>query len=149
MSERIVLASDHGGFELKNELVAGLREGGYVVTDLGTNSNDATDYADYAHNACRALLAGQFERVILVCGTGVGMAMAANRHPGIRAVNCSDVFTARFSRSHNDANVLALGGRVVGVGLAWEIVKTWLTTEFSGDARHARRIAKIEAVERP
>lgn len=146
MSLRIVLGSDHGGFELKKELTEGLREGGYVVTDIGTHSTDASDYSDYAHQAARGLIAGKFDRAILVCGTGVGMAMSANRHPGVRAVNCSDVFTARFSRSHNDANVLALGGRVVGFGLAWEIVKTWLTTEFSGDPRHVRRIGKIEAV---
>src|SRR6185295_11286094 len=135
MSERIVLGSDHGGFELKRELGEGLREGGYIVTDIGTHSADAADYSDFAHQACRG---------ILICGTGVGMAISANRHAGIRAVNCMDVFTARYARSHNDCNILTLGGRVLGVGLAWEVVKTWLTTDFSGDARHVRRIAKIE-----
>ena len=144
MSERLVIASDHGGVDLKTELVEGLREGGYVIEDLGTHGPEATDYPDYAHLAAHGILEGKYERGILICGTGVGMAMTANRHPGIRCVNCSDVFTARYSRTHNDANVLALGGRVVGVGLAWEIVKTWLTTPFSGDKRHIRRITKIE-----
>ncbi len=146
MSERIVLGSDHGGFELKKELAEGLREGGYAITDIGTHSTDASDYSDFAHQACRGLLAGKFDRGILICGTGVGMAISANRHPGVRAVNCMDVFTARYARQHNDTNILTLGGRVIGFGLAWEVVKTWLTTEFSGDPRHVRRIGKIEAV---
>ncbi len=142
--QRIVLASDHGGFELKRELAEGLSEGGYPVTDAGGHSTEASDYADFAHVAAAGVLRGEFDRAILVCGTGVGMAITANRHRGIRAVNCSDVFTARYSRSHNDANVLCLGGRVIGVGLAWEIVKVWLSTDFSGDKRHLRRISKIE-----
>lgn len=146
MSERLVLGSDHGGLELKKELVDGLREGGYIITDIGTHSAEAADYSDFAHQAARGILGGKFDRAILVCGTGVGMAISANRHPGIRAVNCMDVFTARYARSHNDTNVLTLGGRVIGFGLAWEVVKTWLTTEFTGDPRHVRRIAKIEAV---
>ena len=144
MSERIVLGSDHGGVDLKKELVEGLRDGGYEVTDLGTYDAEAVDYPDFAHQAAKAVLEGKFDRAILICGTGVGMAISSNRHKGIRAVNCSDVFTARYSRAHNDANVLCLGGRVVGFGLAWEIVKTWLTTPFSGDKRHVRRINKIE-----
>lgn len=144
MGERIVLGADHGGFELKRELVEGLREGGYAVTDIGTNSAESCDYADFAHAVARGIIEGRFDKGILICGTGVGMSMSANRHPGIRAVNCSDVFTARYSRQHNDANVLCIGGRVVGFGLGWEIVKTFLTTQFSGDKRHVRRIAKIE-----
>jgi len=144
MTERLVLAADHGGLELKKELVEGLREGGYEVFDIGTHTPEACDYPDFAHAAVRGILTGQYDRGILVCGTGVGMAMSANRHPGIRAVNCSDVFTARYARAHNDSNVLTLGGRVVGFGLAWDVVKTWLTTPFSGDKRHLRRVAKIE-----
>ena len=101
-------------------------------------------YPDFAHTAAKQILAGAHDRGILICGTGVGMAMSANRHAGIRAVNCSDVFTARYARTHNDANVLTLGGRVVGYGLAWEIVKMWLTTPFSGDKRHVRRVTAIE-----
>ena len=146
MSERIVLASDHGGVDLKKELVEGLREGGYEIFDIGTHTGESTDYPEFAHEACRGILENKYERGILLCGTGVGMAMSANRHAGIRAVNCSDVFTARYSRSHNDANVLTLGGRVVGYGLAWEIVKTWLTTPFGGDKRHVRRVGKIEVL---
>ena len=145
MSERLVIASDHGGVALKKELVEGLREAGYVVDDIGTHGTEATDYPDYAHAAARGILDGRYDRGILICGTGVGMAMSANRHRGIRAVNCSDVFTARYSRAHNDANVLALGGRVLGFGLAWEIVQMWLTTPFSNDTRHMRRITKVEA----
>jgi ribose 5-phosphate isomerase B len=144
MSEHIVIASDHGGIELKKELAEGRREGGYVIDDLGTHGHDAADYPDFAHQACAGIVSGEWARGILLCGTGVGMSMAANRHRGIRCVNCSDVFTARYSRAHNDANVLALGGRVIGFGLAWEIVKTWLTTPFSGDKRHLRRISKID-----
>ena len=144
MSERLVLAADHGGIDLKKELVEGLREGGYTVTDIGTHGTEACDYPDFAHIAARQILAGAHDRGILICGTGVGMAMSANRHAGIRAVNCSDVFTARYARTHNDANVLTLGGRVVGYGLAWEIVKMWLTTPFSGDKRHVRRVTAIE-----
>ncbi len=145
MSERLVLASDHGGVDLKNELVDGLRESGYDVEDMGTHTaGEAVDYPDFAHEAARAILSGRYDRAILLDGTGAGMAIAANRHPGIRAVNCMDVFTARYSRQHNDCNVLALGGRVIGFGLAWDIVKTWLTTPFSGDKRHIRRVSKIE-----
>src|SRR6516225_6265373 len=121
MSEHIVIASDHGGIELKKELAEGRREGGYVIDDLGTHGHDAADYPDFAHQACAGIVSGKWARGILLCGTGVGMSMAANRHRGIRCVNCSDVFTARYSRAHNDANVLALGGRAIGFGLAWEI----------------------------
>lgn len=144
MSERLVLGADHGGLELKKELVEGLREGGYTVTDIGTQTSETCDYSDFAHLAARGIIEGRYDRGILICGTGVGMSMSANRHPGIRAVNCSDVFTVRYSRQHNDANVLTIGGRVLGFGLAWEIVKTFLTTPFSGDKRHVRRIGKIE-----
>lgn len=144
MTDRIVLASDHGGFALKNELIEGLRASDYEVIDVGTRTAEAADYADFGHKAAEHVLAGKADRAILVCGTGVGMAIAANRHKGIRAVNCSDVFTARYSRLHNDANVLSLGGRVVGFGLAWEIVQTWLTTKFTPEPRHVRRIAKLD-----
>jgi ribose 5-phosphate isomerase B len=144
MTFRICLGADHGGFELKRELVEGLGELKHVVTDLGTHTTDSTDYADYAHAAAQGIVAGKFDRAILVDGTGVGMAIVANRYPGVRAASCSDVFTARYSRAHNDANVLALGGRVIGVGLAWEIVNVWLATAFEGGERHVRRLGKIE-----
>jgi ribose 5-phosphate isomerase B len=142
---RIALGADHGGFELKKELVEGLRDLKYVVDDLGTFSADPFDYPDVAHTAAQGVAQGTYERAILVCGTGVGMAIVANRYRGVRAANCSDVFTARYSRNHNDANVLTLGGRVLGVGLAWEIVNVWLATPFGGGERHLRRVAKIDA----
>ena len=141
---RIVLASDHGGFRLKNALVASLKAAGHEVTDLGATSTEPSDYADYAHRVAEAIEQKTHDRGILVCGTGVGMSMSANRHAGVRAVNCSDTFTARHSRSHNDANVLTLGERVVGPGLAQDIVDVWLATAWSLDERHVRRVAKIE-----
>jgi ribose 5-phosphate isomerase B len=144
MSERLVIAADHGGVDLKKELVEGLKDLRLSVEDLGTYTEEACDYPDFAHHVCRGILAGKYDRGILVCGTGVGMSITANRYRGIRAVNCSDTFTARFARQHNNANVLTLGGRVLGYGLAWEIVNTWLSTPFSGDARHIRRVGKIE-----
>jgi ribose 5-phosphate isomerase B len=142
---KIALGADHGGFELKKELVEGLRDLKYVVDDLGCFSAEPHDYPDVAHAAARGIAEGNYERAILVCGTGVGMAITANRYRGVRAANCTDVFSARYSRAHNDANVLTLGGRVVGVGLAWEIVNVWLATAFSGGDRHVRRVAKIDS----
>jgi ribose 5-phosphate isomerase B len=143
---RIAIASDHGGFRLKAELLPMLRErkGITLVEDLGTNSADSTDYPDYAHRVAQAVVAGTYDRAILVCGTGVGMAVSANRHKGIRCVNCSDTYTARLSRQHNDSNILSLGERVVGKGLAWEIVDAWLAEPADMDVRHARRREKIE-----
>jgi ribose 5-phosphate isomerase B len=140
---KIALASDHGGFSLKELLKASLLEAGHDIEDLGTHSSARVDYPDFAHDAAKRITSGSATRAILVCGTGVGMAIAANRHAGIRAVNCSDVFTARMSRSHNDANILCLGERVVGPGLAREIVDVWLASTFEG-ARHVSRIEKIE-----
>ncbi len=144
MTTKIALGADHGGFELKRELVEGLRDLKYVVDDLGAFSNEPSDYPDVAHVAARGIAEGTYERAVLVCGTGVGMAIVANRYRGVRAANCTDVFSARYSRAHNDANVLTLGGRVVGVGLAWEIVNVWLATPFGGGDRHVRRVAKID-----
>ena len=144
MTMKIALGADHGGYELKKELVEGLRDLKYVVDDLGAFSNEPSDYPDVAHVAARGVGEGIYERAILVCGTGVGMAMVANRYHGVRAANCTDVFSARYSRAHNDANVLTLGGRVLGVGLAWEIVNVWLATPFGGGDRHVRRVGKID-----
>lgn len=141
---KIVIGSDHGGLRLKRELVAMLQKAGHDVHDVGCTSDASVDYPDYAHEVARRLLAGEHDRGILVCGTGVGMAISANRHRGIRAVNCSDVYTAKLSRSHNDANVLCIGERVVGPGLAWEMVAAWLEEPASDDERHTRRRAKIE-----
>ena len=139
------MAADHGGFNLKNILVERLKKAGHEVTDIGTQSSESTDYPDYAHKVASAVAEGTAERGLLVCGSGVGMAIAANRHKGVRAVNCSDTFTARYSRMHNDANVLTLGERVVGPGLAADILDLWISTAFSKDeSRHAARVAKIE-----
>jgi ribose 5-phosphate isomerase B len=139
---KIAAGADHGGFALKNELVAYLREKGHEVEDLGTNSDASVDYPDFGNAVAKAILEKRAERGLLVCGTGVGIAIAANRHAGIRAVNCSDVFTARLSRSHNDSNILSLGGRVVGSGLAKEILDAWMKQEFEG-GRHQRRIDRL------
>lgn len=142
---RIAIASDHGGYQLKTELLALLRKrSGLDVRDLGTDGTASVDYPDFAHAMARAIGSGEIERGILVCGTGVGMSIAANRHPGIRAVVCSDTYTARLSRDHNDSNVLCIGERVVGSGLAWQIVEAWLDAGASADERHVRRRQKIE-----
>lgn len=141
---RIVIAADHGGFRLKAELVSLLGKLGHEVKDLGTDSEGSVDYPDFAHQVARAITTGTHDKGILVCGTGVGMSIAANRHAGVRAVVCSDVYTAKLSRSHNDANVLCLGERVVGPGLAGEILSAFLAEAASTDDRHARRRAKIE-----
>jgi ribose 5-phosphate isomerase B len=142
---RIGIASDHGGFRLKAELLPLLRDrNGVTVEDLGTTSEASTDYPDYAHALAQAIVSGKFDRGILVCGTGVGMSIAANRHKGIRCVVCSDTYTAKLSRQHNDTNILAIGERVLGKGLAWEIVTAWLDEPADMDPRHARRRDKIE-----
>lgn len=145
MALKLAIASDHGGVRLKGELVALLRERKDVVLeDLGTHGTEAVDYPDYAHRMAKGILDGTWQRGILVCGTGVGMAISANRHAGIRAVNCSDTYTARLSRDHNDSNVLCIGERVVGPGLAWDIVQAWLDAAASEGERHVRRRSKIE-----
>jgi len=140
---RLAAASDHAGFPLKNHLVAWLRAHGHEVVDLGTHSAESTDYPDFAHELARRVVAGEFERGLLVCGSGIGMSIAANRHAGVRAARCLSEYDARMARAHNDANVLALGERVTGVGLAEAILETFLATAFEG-GRHARRVQKIE-----
>jgi ribose 5-phosphate isomerase B len=144
MTMRIGIGADHGGYELKQELVDGLRELKYVVDDVGTHNADPSDFPDFGHIVARGVAARTYDRGILLDGTGIGMGIVANRYAGVRCANCADVFSARYSRLHNDANVLALGGRVIGVGLAWEIVNVWLAAEFSGGDRHVRRLNKIE-----
>jgi len=140
---KIVAGADHAGWELKDQLVAMLREQGHEVEDLGTTGAASVDYPDFAHKVAERIAGGAAERGLLVCGTGVGMAISANRHKNVRAVNPSDVFTAKMSRNHNDANVLCLGQRVVGAGLAREIVSAWIAAPFEA-GRHAGRVAKIE-----
>ncbi len=136
---KIAIGCDHGGFELKEEISALLESMGHEVVNLGTNSPVSVNYPDFAEAVCKKITDGGCERGILICGTGIGMSMAANRHREIRAALCHELFTARMSREHNDANVLCLGARVVGPGLALEIVKTWVDTPFGG-GRHLSRI---------
>ena len=138
----IALGSDHGGFELKRELANYLTERGIPFEDFGTHSPDSCDYPDMAVEPCEAVANGRCDQAILICGTGIGISMAANKIHGIRAAVCSDYFSAKYTRLHNDANVLCLGGRVVGPGLACELVEVFLNTPFEG-GRHSGRIEKL------
>ena len=142
----LAIGSDHGGFALKEELKAHLDERGVAYKDFGTFSEESCDYPDVAEPLCRAVVAGEYDRGILIWGTGIGMSMAANKVSGIRAALCGDCFSAEFTRRHNDANILTLGARVVGPGLALKIIDTFLDTPFEG-GRHARRIAKLADIE--
>ncbi|MCD8119658.1 MAG: ribose 5-phosphate isomerase B [Lachnospiraceae bacterium] len=140
----IAIGSDHGGFALKQEVMAHLKERGEEFCDLGCYEEKSCDYPVYAKAVCEAILSGKCDKGILICGTGIGISITANRYPGIRAALCTDCFCAEATRQHNDANILAMGGRVVGPGLALKIVDTFLDTPFSGDERHSRRIGLIE-----
>lgn len=140
----IALGSDHGGFELKQEIMAHLTKRGFEFKDFGTYTPDSCDYPVYGRAVAKAVASGECERGIIICGTGIGISITANKIPGIRAALCGDCFSAEATRLHNDANILALGGRVVGPGLALKIVDTFLDTPFSGDERHMRRISMIE-----
>ena len=139
----IAIAADHGGFELKSELSGFLVGQGYQVLDLGTDSADAVDYPDIAGRLTRTILDGAAERGVLICGTGIGIGIAANRVAGIRAATCPNATMARLAREHNDANVLSLGARVIGFEAARDIVLTFLNTPFDGGERHRRRIDKL------
>jgi ribose 5-phosphate isomerase B len=145
-NETIVLASDHGGFELKEDLLLHLQHEGYKCEDFGTYNQDPVDYPDYGIKVVKQISLGEYDRGILICGTGIGMSMVANKFPRIRAAECHDIFTARLSREHNDSNVLVLGGRLLGKELAREIVRTWLVTSFTG-GRHTARLDKIREIE--
>jgi ribose 5-phosphate isomerase B len=142
MANVLIAGSDHAGLSLKKELVGLAAELGYEVRDLGTHTSDSTDYPDYAHQVAAAVAAEEGVG-LLVCGTGIGMSITANRHPGVRAALCGDILSASMSRQHNDANVLCVGARVVGAGLAAEILKAFLGADFEG-GRHARRVNKID-----
>lgn len=139
---KIFTASDHGGYKLRKVIIGYLRDLKKDVEDLGTDSEESVDFPDFARKLCSKIIKGK-SCGILICGTGIGMSIAANKYKGIRAALCSDVYSARMSREHNDANVLCLGGRVIGEELAKEIVKVWLESKFSGDKRHKRRLKKI------
>ncbi len=140
----IALGCDHGGYELKQEVIAYLKKYEIAYSDFGCYDAQSVDYPIYARKVAKAIQSGECEKGILICGTGIGISIAANKCKGIRAALCSDCFSAEATRQHNDANVLVMGGRVVGPGLAVKIVDTFLNTEFSGDERHARRISLLE-----
>ena len=141
--EPIAIACDHGGFDLKALLVDELKRAGVPVIDLGTFSSESVDYPDFAIAVAKALMEGRAHRGVLLCGTGIGMSIAANRHAGIRAARCTDATDARLARQHNNANVLVLGGRTTGPEVAKDCLKTFLSTEFEDGGRHARRVAKL------
>jgi len=145
---RIAIGADHAGFDLKQILAEYLRQRGHEVIDQGTDSDDPVDYPDYAEAVSKVVLAGQAERGVLVCGSGVGASVSANKIPGIRAGLCHDTYSARQGVEHDDMNVLVLGARVIGVEMARELVDTFLAATFSGEERHRRRVEKIAALER-
>ena len=140
---KIAIASDHGGFELKEEIYNYLKNKGYDIENFGTNSSDSCDYPFFANSVSTAVLEGKFNLGILICWTGIGMSIAANRHKGIRAACVSDTYSARLTREHNDSNVLCFGARVVGSGLAKEIVDTWLNAQYQG-GHHQKRVDMLD-----
>ena len=144
---KIGIGNDHSALELKAEIIGFLKEKGYEIVDFGTNSTESCDYPIYGEKVARAVAAGEVEKGILICGTGLGISLAANKVERIRAVVCSEPFTAKMSRAHNNCNILALGARVVGAELAKMIVDTWLSTEFEG-GRHQRRVDMIMDIEK-
>ncbi len=143
----IAIGSDHGGFELKNHIKKHLEDKGLEFKDFGVYNEESVDYPDCAKPVCEAVLSGECERGILLCGTGIGISIAANKHNGIRAALCTNVFSAKMAKEHNNANIICLGGRVTGRELAFMIVDAWLDAEFAG-GRHAKRIAKIHEIEK-
>ncbi len=143
MINRIVIGSDHAGYELKLKVIEHLENQGISVTDVGTDSTESCDYPVFADALCKRIQLGDFERGILVCGTGIGMSIAANKHSGIRAACCSDTYSARLTREHNDANVLCFGARVIGEGLACDLADIFVSTEYMG-GKHARRVQMLD-----
>ena len=144
---KIALACDHGGLNLKNEIKKFLEKNGYEYNDYGTETFDSCDYPDFALPASEAVASGKCDRGILICSTGIGVSIVANKVPGVRCAHCHDTYCAEFTRLHNDANVLAMGEKVVGSGYALKIVEKFLTTEFEG-GRHQRRVDKITEIEK-
>ena len=146
---RITVGSDHAGFELKSMLRDFLEQQGHTITDVGTNSSAPVDYPDYAEAVALSLLKGQSERAILICGSGVGASVAANKIPGIRAGLVHDHFSARQGVEDDHMNIICMGGRTVGPAVAWDLVETFLSAEFSGAERHLRRLGKVASLETP
>ncbi len=145
---RIAVGADHAGFQLKQDLAAYLRELGHDVIDLGTTSTDPVDYPDYAETVGKAVIENRAERAVLICGSGVGASVAANKIPGIRAAVCHDTYSARQGVEHDEMNVLVLGARIIGVELARELVRNFLAAKFTHEERHVRRLGKINALEK-
>ncbi|HBR17667.1 MAG: ribose 5-phosphate isomerase B [Deltaproteobacteria bacterium RIFCSPLOWO2_12_FULL_43_16] len=145
--QKIAIASDHGGIELKEDIKIFLKEKGFDVLDMGTNGNESVDYPDYGVPLSEKVSQGKLEKGILICGTGIGMSIVANKFSNVRAALVSDVYSARMAKEHNDANILVIGGRVAGKGLAREMVKTWLEAKFQG-GRHQKRLDKIKEIEK-
>ncbi len=145
---KVAVGADHAGFVLKQEVAALLRKDGHEVVDLGTHSTEAVDYPDYAEAVGMAVLAGRAERGVLVCGSGVGASVAANKIPGIRAAVCHDMYSAHQGVEHDDMNVLVLGGRIVGPAVVPELVRAFMGAEFTNEERHLRRLAKVKAIEK-
>ena len=146
MEKKIVIGCDHAACDLKATVIAHLKEQGYSIIDVGTHTSESCNYPDFAHAACQKIQSGEAELGILVCGTGIGMCIAANKHRGIRAAVCSDTYSAALTRQHNDANVLCFGARVVGEGLALDIVDAFLNAEYMG-GKHQTRVDMITAIE--
>ena len=144
---RLAIAADHAGFQMKENLAAWLRREGHQVLDLGTHGTDPVDYPDYAQAVAEALRAGEADRGVLLCGSGVGASVAANKVPGVRAGLCHDNYSAHQGVEHDDMNILVLGARVLGEALAQELVETFLSARFSGEERHRRRLEKVQALE--
>ncbi|MGI6153564.1 MAG: ribose 5-phosphate isomerase B [Christensenellaceae bacterium] len=144
----VAIGCDHGGFVLKGEILEYLKKNGYEVIDHGTFDTGSVDYGDYGYKVAMSVKNGEADRGILLCGTGIGISIAANKVPGIRCAVLSDTFTARATREHNDSNIMAMGGRTMGPGLAVDIVDMFLKTPFSGDERHVRRLSKITEIEK-
>ena len=144
----LAIGSDHGGFSLKTEIIKFLKKKGIEYKDFGACDGRSVDYPDYGQAVAEAIMNRECDRGIIICGTGIGISISANKVPGIRAAVCTDTFMARMSREHNDANILALGERVLGVGIALDIVDVWLNTEFAGSGRHKTRVDKISGIEK-
>jgi ribose 5-phosphate isomerase B len=145
---RVAISCDHAGFLLKEEIISAVRTAGHEVLDLGTHSSEAVDYPDFTRKACRAVLDGEVQRAIVICGSGVGASIAANKFKGIYAGLCHDTYSAHQGVEHDNMNVLCLGSRIIGAELAKEIVRAFLSASFSGEERHARRFGKVQAIER-
>ena len=145
---KLAIACDHGGYELKQEILAYLNKEGIAYEDFGCDSTASVNYPVYASKVCKAIQSGDCTRGILVCGTGIGMSMAANKHRGIRAACCSDTFSARLTREHNDANMLCFGERVVGAGLALELVDAFINAEYMNSGNHITRVAMLSEIEK-